>query len=464
MRRFCSTTKIVSLGVFFLTSFLAHSTRANVGDTYGFGSQTAGRAGASVSEGFNGFAAYTNPAALSFLTQNEGQARRFFISWGLLFMSPQFEPIDQVVIENDFTSDKSPPRTGQVDLDYPNTLGNVLGLGINLFPEFYNLTIGLTTFSPIDPLAQIDSGETYIPEYVLYRARTQRPQAEFGIGAQLTPRFHIGVGLHFVFSLTSKVSTFLQTSEGNTSTMRMTSSLKPRAAPYLGMLYSDTQAGAAPPRWSTGLVIRLPAKSRNEILIQSGAEIASGLSGLDFNLEANSTLFYDPLTLEVGGQFQHSPWGRLFLQLDYQAWNRFEPPALEVKNSTTDGGTQIIESSPPRVTYRNLLIPRIAEEITLGNTTWRIGYAFRKGIFKSLPEGSGNALDPDKHMLNGGVSFRYSSFLGWEVPASLDLHASFHSLVSQSVQKTDSTLIGSPGYESGGNVWGGGLSISLNHP
>ena len=46
----------------------------------------------------------------------------------------------------------------------------------------------------------MDTGKAYEPEYVLYRARTRRPQVEFGAGLKLAKRLCLGAGVDVAFS------------------------------------------------------------------------------------------------------------------------------------------------------------------------------------------------------------------------------------------------------------------------
>src|SRR5438128_1035217 len=82
-------------------TLLSPMAQANIGDTYGFGSRTAGLAGANAAWGFEGYAAYNNPAGLSVFSE-----KRLIVSYGLIDMVPSFDDINNVIVENTFTSDK----------------------------------------------------------------------------------------------------------------------------------------------------------------------------------------------------------------------------------------------------------------------------------------------------------------------------------------------------------------------
>ena len=100
---------------------------------------------------------------------------------------------------------------------------------------------------------------------------------------------------------------------------------------------------------------------------------------------------------------------------------------------------------------------------------WRAGYAYRPSFLSAPPTGPGNYLDPAKHMINVGLGLNYASFIGLDTPCRIDFDLAYQALVSQHVTKTagnevnDSTdsKIGSPGYDMGGSIYGGGAALSL---
>jgi long-subunit fatty acid transport protein len=450
-----------------LLGALTEPARANIGDIYGFGSRSAALAGATVAGGFEAFSAYSNPAGLT----RTGE-KRLQLSWGYLDMSPSFLPIENVVVENNYTSDKR--REGNVDTSYRDTFGQVLGLTYLIAPDFYRLSIGLANFQPMNQIAYVDSGETFEPEYFLYRARTQRPQYELGLGFQPASAISFGVGLHIAYSLTTNTSIFLQTDPTKPSTMRMAASMKPRVGPYFGAYYqSPDKHGDI----TAGAVLRLPVKSASEIVLKSGARALGPLVALDFNATAVSAMFYDPLSVELGTTWRYLRTLRLYLQADYQAWSKFSPPSILITDPQTENcvgtctGVGISAGHNPSYSFQDILIPRLGNEWEITpSTLLRVGYYYRPSMLADLPTEAGNYLDPPKHAFNLGVGFKFAHFLVFEAPCSLDFHFSYQRLVTQQISKTPGNelgvgtgndKIGAPGYVAGGKIYGGGVSVSL---
>ena len=439
---------------------------ANVGEVFGFGSKIRSLGGAGVAGGADPFSAYHNPAALGM-----GTDKRLLFSYGLVSMTPSFLPISNVVTSNSFIGDNvaGSPTSGNIDMtSYRPTFGQEVGFSYQLFPDTYKLTLGIATFLPLSQLAYMDTGEAYQPEYVLYRSRTQRPQIDMGVGADLGRGVHVGLGLNFAFSLTADATVFINTKSNSASSMKFASSVKPKISPFLGFLYTPPESSA----YTLGAVVRFPAVSDATMTLKSAARAMGPLGALDFNFMANSAIYYDPWTLELGGSLEHFGFGRFYAQIDYQVWNQFQPPALLVNQPDVSSppSTVLAPGSVPALPLLNVVIPRIGEEITLSDVaTIRAGYAYRPSFLATPPNGAGNYLDPPKHMASLGLGLKYKHFLIFETATLLDFNLSYHVLVTQHITKTTGneaadltdSKIGSPGYDAGGNIYGGGVTLSL---
>ncbi len=320
-----------------------------------------------------------------------------------------------------------------------------------------------------------DSGEAYVPEYILYRADTNRPAFDFGLGGRLSDHFNLGVGLHLAYAVTSDVSVFLQTNPDHPSSMRFSASEKVKASPYLGALLFPTDK---PQDWSIGAVVRFPLTTNYNLQVNTAASLLADFAALDFNFAAMGALFYDPLALELGTAFRHSSWGRLYLQVDYQFWSNYQPPALTIVNPAVTnctgggcaGGIQITPGQNTAPSFKNIIVPRIGEEIEISNkTTLRLGYSRRPSIIDGIDAGIGNMLDPGVNLFNVGTGFHFTHFLSYDIPCTLDLNLAYDVLDSFHVTKTagdesgnpSGSKIGSPGYDAGGSQIGGGASLTL---
>ncbi len=455
---------VVSAALFSLSTVNLAS--ANVGDLLGFGAKTMGLGGAGVTGDTGGFAAYHNPAALAFESKE-----RFFFSWGLAYLRPSFTSIGTVVTQNTYVADQL--STGSVDTTYKDTFGQMLGVSYKLFPEFHNVTIGMVAFLPLAQLAYMDTGQAYIPEYVMYRSRSQRPQIEAAVGAQITPDISFGVGLHTSFTVTGNASVFLNTQSNTTSTMNFATSLKPGFSTYAGLL---ANFGGETKPFSVGLVVRAPNSSNLTMPLSSSARVFGNFAAVDFGFTGNSVLFYDPAAIELGGSWKIGA-SRFVAQLDHQWWNTYLGPAMSMSTPSVTNcqGTNCSSLQlAPGVTVNpdvvNLLIPRAGWEYRWSSVhTMRLGYSYRGSIFKVIPNGNGNYLDPAKHIVTAGWGLDFNSFLGFTVPSHIDFSLNYQQLLSQHIVKTagnevgnmSDQKIGSPDYYAGGQLYGGAFTLAL---
>jgi len=444
------------------------NTHASIGDTYGFSSLNSALGLSTVAGDPSSFSAYKNPATLSLMKD-----KKLLLGFGLVAAKPSFKEINNVVIENEFTSDKL--RTGSVNTSYRATFGQTLSALLQLSPSFYNLNIGIVAYLPFNSFAYMDTGETYIPEYILYRSSTQKPEVHIGIGFNPFENIYLGLGLQVAFSVTSEAHVFLQTDESKPSTMRFIASQKLQANPYFGFLYNNNS-------WSIGGTVRLASRSLNDMTLYSGARAFGDFAALDFNFNAQSTLYYDPFSIEMGTAYSWTTHSKSYLQLDFQQWNNYQPPSLNIKNpetgqcedeSGTTGcsqGVNITASINPDYDLKNIFIPRIGHEIKYPWATLRVGYSYKPSIFKSLPTESGNFLDPAKHSVSFGTGHTFKTLFGVQVPWQLNWHLSYHLLSSENITKSqgdengsgsEDLKIGAPGYDTGGYVYSGGVTLSM---
>ncbi len=411
----------------------------------------------------DGASVYQNPASLSQGNNQNYPAEKLSFHWSIVYMTPDFEKINNVIVENNYTSDQI--RFSNVDTDYPNTIGQTVGMAYEFKKSPLHWSFGVLAFLPLDELALIDSGETFIPEYVLHRSRNQKPELNLGTGIRPTENLTLGLGIHLGSALTSNTTIYLQTDSTKVSTMRIAASLKTKASPFLGAQYVLSD------RWTTGLVLRAPLSQNEKINVQASTRAIGTVAALNFNFPAIATMYYEPWSAELGNRIRLGSRDELFLQLDYQAWSRFRAPALIIGTPNTElGGIQFSPSNNPAFEYRDIWVPRVGYEKKWDTTLIRWGYTYRPSILKNPPTGAGNYLDPSEHRISAGMGFEFPHFLDFDAPCRIDFHLAYHQLVKQTIVKTpgDETgagvgnqKIGAPGFEAGGHIWGGGLTLNL---
>ena len=85
---------------------------------------------------------------------------------------------------------------------------------------------------------------------------------------------------------------------------------------------------------------RAAIASPSFLLRQGGTRVFGNLAAIDVQMKSNATLLHDdPMSLETGGTWTELPTeglgARMYLQLDYQFWSRYQPPTVSIE--TDDG-------------------------------------------------------------------------------------------------------------------------------
>jgi len=366
------------------------------------------------------------------------------VEFGFEYLHPSFGSIDNVVIRNPQTSSDVAPVVGGVSQVYPDVFAQTIKAKI-LLDEVKKADLTLQTFLPLNALAQMDSGNTYLPEYVLYRTEKQRPRVSAMGEMNLSDSFRVGLGLDLGFGVTSEATIFLQSGAGKYSNQRISATVKPRIIPIGEFEYDDYL-----------FLIKAENKVNFSLNTSAGASVFPPLSAsFDISYSTNSALFFDPWTFDLSRRYRLSSVGMdtwaVDLGISYQLWSRFQSRAAvinDVSGTFTNG-------LAPSFTPRNLLVPRISIEKNFGMQRWELGYEFKDSIFKDTPSANGNYLDPPRHSFSLAALFPLSS--GWEWGASLQVSR----LTPQSVVKSDVTEIGAPGYQASGWLYGGNLNLTI---
>ncbi len=440
--------------------FLILSAEAHVGSEIGFTSRSVALGGAVVADTVRGDSTYTNPAALSQPDPFDPD-KRLRVQWSLIYLMPSFKSIPNVVVQNTETGDSL--QNGAVDTEYPDTLGQSFGLGYAFKNSKMGLSLGLQGYLPLNRLALVDSGEAFIPEYFMHRSRTQRPEFALALSSRPSSDSSYGVGVRLGSTMNANTTVFLQNdAAGKVSSMRIAASLKTKAVPYAGAEWKHSES------LRFAATARMPLEQNEYIMVHASARAIGTVSALDFTMPAMATMNYDPWSFSMGTSWRHSSSQTLFMQIDYELWSRFKAPTLIIQDPETTGctgagcGVQFASGQNGPFRYQNILIPRIGHEWALGDDSFRLGYSFRPTILKdSGSAGNNNLLDPPEHRFSAGYGFRFKSFLDFDTPCGLDLHANMSYLPGKNIVKTSSTAIGAPGYDSGGFIWGGGATLAF---
>lgn len=383
------------------------------------------------------------PFSAQALTSNyfSTNAHPLVMEIGFDYLHPTFGVISGVVVQNSATSNVSTPTVGGVNQTYPDVFAQTLGVKF-LMDEEKKMGLTFQSYLPLNSLTQMDSGNTYLPEYALYRCEKQRPRVSVMLEENLSESWRAGLGIDLGFGVTSEATVFMQSGDGKYSNQRISASVKPKIVP-MGILEYDGYR----------LMVKAENKVKFTLNAAAGASVFPPLNAsFDVTYASNSALFFDPWTFDLSRRYQVSDTWILGLGVSYQLWSGYETRAAVIRDIS---GTFSNGQDPARKTT-NLLVPRIAIEKKFGERRYELGYEFKDSIFKTTPySGNGNYLDPPRHSFTLGAIFPFAS--GWELGTSVQVTR----LTPQSVVKLNSTEIGAPGYEASGWLYGGKLSLTV---
>jgi hypothetical protein len=383
--------------------------------------------------------------------------KNIVVEIGVEYVHPDLPTIHNVVVENQSTSTAvSGPVNGDVQGGYPDTLAQTLKIQAML-DSATRWTIALKTYLPLNGIDQIDTGNEYQPEFVLYRSEAQRPRVLLTSAIDLSPHWRLGLGLDVSFSVSAQADVFLQSGAGTVSDQRISAKVKPGFVPQASLAYDQFS-----------FTVRGENKADFDLTTNAGARVFNDLNaGLDFSYSSQSVLYYQPWDFELLGQIDLTPSIAIRPGISYQLWSGFKSRAAVIQTtgsgscpsgSPADCTSQFSSGATPEFTARNLFIPELGFKFKTDHfnlDTLEFDYQYKDSIFAGLPTGIGNYLDPPRHDFLFG--FTHITKAGWQ----WNIHTSLSRLTSQTVVKSDPSSIGGPGYTADGWLYGGGLSVAI---
>ncbi len=426
----------------------ARAAQASPAEVFGFGSRSAAQAGA-VSASVDDFAAgYYNPAGLAF-----GSGKR--VTFGVLGAASNLKV-------NERRAPISEPFGMIIGAAAPAPLGGPLadrvhvGVGLYLLPT---TVIRVIARQPEEPF------------YPLYDNRTQRLVVLPVVAVRATNRLAFGAALNLLAGLSGHVIA----AEGPTRTVE---------ARVDEEIYTTIKLNAGA-RWrvhpniDTALVFRQAFSAPFTTVTDN--EVAG--EPIDLDIEARG--LYTPSQLIAGAAF-HLADLDLSADLTWSLWRFYEGPYVQVNSELPLVGP--LAGELPEVPYRDTIGVRAGLErrLIVGGCTGlalRAGAAFETSPIPAHQPGVTNLLDGDKVTLAAGAGLLFPSVSGHAI--RVDFHLQAQLVTGRTLSKTvapageepapfdalrdESTddpgiQISNPGYpsiSSGGQVFSGGLTLSV---
>jgi hypothetical protein len=432
----------MKLAIVFLSAVLCFLDPANAsfGDFFGASPSTIGIGGQ-----FNGNVHdpannYYAPAILAF-------GERVGINANATSMKHDFEDIPSVILKND-TNHAYGSQSGPVRTDYSDYRASAVHLSIPLKPRL-NGTFGLSFFSPLGDLIEVNTGSAFLPEYVMYRARYRRTSLHLNYAHQVNDSFSFSIGSLLGFQVGAEMNTQASLSG---SSFGSSASAQAKVSPALGLIASLAKKHAHGTAYFT---------YNQEMKSNLSANVSGDTSDppIPFDIMANSMSYYDPHVFRFGSTL-NSFFGTSSLSLEYQMWENYETPVVRITQRIS------IRSSENRevVKTQNIFVPRIGHTFYLTDKfDFMLGASYRPTPLKGDFSGSGNSVDTNTLMLTGGANWRISLM---KQIIELSAVGGLHQLEEKTIVKSPNqengsagTKIGGPQYKIGGQVYFASLGI-----
>lgn len=436
-----------------LLTFIPLSSHASTGEMYGFGSRSQALATTSISSALDASSTYYNPSMGSSI---EG----FKFNYGLSYYHPEFLSIKNVVVSNSSTTADGQTNGDIETQGYLDHFSQAIAFNYTFSESTKYLSLGMLGSMPVARLAYLDTGDPFKPEYFNYRAQTQRPEFYLSLSFQPFTILNFGAGLAYNSNISSGANYTLSSSSGTQSFGRVNTTIKPTVSPYFG-IYSELE------HLDFSTVFRTASKTKMNLDVTSNTRVLSSSSDFPIQYTSTSVTYSSPpeLSIAIAKEINKYIWATV--ELDWLGYSHSETPGLSV----TDNGSsiQIRNSVTIKPEMRDILVPKAGVEwSTTPSLKIRGGYSYRPSPIKDATA-AGNYIDPGKHMYSFGAGLDLKQAGLTNRRFTIDLHAQYHKLIKQTIRKapgneagtTGQSKIGSPDYEIGGKVFGGGISISM---
>ena len=361
--------------------------------------------------------------------------------------TPSFEAIENITIRNSTNNFSSTaPTTGNANTTYSST--TIFGINANLpIVGLGNVTLSL--FLPIGTLMETNSGNPYLPEYVMYRSRNKRTLSYFSYSHPFTESFSMSLGAQLGFQAGGNA-----TAQGSLQgeTLPSSASAKVKVEPVLGPIVSFFYKIQEGSNISFTWQKEIKSKMRMDTIVETGNNLET-ISTLGIE----SVIFYDPHFFRLGYHHRFKPM-ELFTTLEYQSWGNYKTPKIEM---TAEGILNASDDSE-KIKIKNIFVPKIGARFLISDPfSISLGASYRPTPLNSDFSGAGNSIDTNSLIFSSGFNWNFKIF---KKLASLGGSLQYHSLEENKVTKSplqengvSGNKIGSPGYTVGGNI----LAVSL---
>lgn len=364
-----------------------------------------------------------------------------------------FKEVSNIIVSNS-TNSNNAPATGNAKTNFSKFYGSALHVALPVGGVRHMGTLGLSVFLPIGTLTETNSGDPFLPEYVMFHSRYQRTSAYLNFAKKWDDDLSFSLGAVLGFQATADVKTNMSLNGANYGSWAKAQS---KVDPSIGAIVSVAKRFQDSTMYFT---YQQEMKSNLKTLVNG--EITNPNLAL-LNSSLSSMIFYDPHTFRLGGSTDFGD-AELFLGVEYMMWSGYKTPIMNVDKNA---GVVVPSTNYEKLEIRDTINPRIGLKYNWTNRwSTSLGAQYRMTPLKGDFSGAGNSIDANTVVGTGGLQYRMVVF-------SKDVHlgASFqyHHLLEKKVTKTDGQengnagpKLGAPGYDVGGYILSGTFGVKFN--
>lgn len=362
-----------------------------------------------------------------------------------------FKRMTNIVITN--STNSSSTTTGNVENNYPKFHGGALHFALPIGYQHLG-TLGLSVFLPIGNLIETNSGNPFLPEYVMYHSRYQRTSIYANFARKWSEDLSFSLGTIVGFQASAEVKANLSL---NGAAYGSWGQARSKVAPSLGAIFSVLKKFDHQKFYFT-----YQQEMKSNLRANVAGEINNPSLAL-FESAIDSMIFYDPHTFRVGTSFDFGS-SELFLAAEYQMWSGYKPPTIYIAKT---GGVIVPSSNYEKIKIRDTINPRMGLKMALSDRwTAGLGLGYRMTPLDGDYSGSGNSIDSNATILTTGLQYR---IVIWSKDVNLGTSLEYQQLETKRVNKSTGQengsagqKIGAGGYDIEGYILAAAVGLKFN--
>lgn len=435
---------VFSLSTIFLLLWPCQPVSANVAEYFGSSFNTTG-----VGNQMNGDV--TDPANNYYAPAMLAYAKKFSLNYSISNVSHDFKNIDGIVVKNlDNNSNAPIDEVGSANNEYDSFIYNNINIVLPLEKPLG--TLAVSVFLPMGDVMQTNSGDPFLPEYVMYRARYRRVLSYINYAHALSDRFSFSVGAFLGFQVGADLNA---NASLNGTGYGSYANGKTKVGPSLSFIAS---AFYQLKNQQFYLTLHQEMKSNMEANSTGKTNNPPTL----FDITVTSMLFYDPHIIRFGYARKMNAW-QFLASLEYQIWDKYQTPVIRIRKNNG-----VLESSDDRerTTIDNIFVPKLgAKYQATAKSSISAGVSYRPTPLGGNFSGAGNSIDTDVTIYTLGYGYKFKAM---KINYEAGIGYEFQKLKDVTVTKQaglDSgaagSRFGSPGYNIGGTTQMISLGLKL---